>query len=415
MLSNIQTHWHPFDAVPASDSCWAVATGPDGAVYAAACCEYRPGGTVMLMRFDPESGCFVPVLDLARAVDDLPESGRASQCKIHYSLLASRREPILYMATHVSAPPLGRAAYSAWTDWHAPHAFRGAALAAWDVRSGETLWWETLYPREGCRCMCLDEERGLIYSISYPRDHLFVFDLATRRSRDLGRIGSVNAQALVLDSRGRVWTTSDAGHLVCYDPARDRLIHTPTRLPHAPAPQTGWHSVLYDAIADPCEPSIWAVAWNAGPRMVRLWLDEGEWGRAEDLGPLTQPVSPAFPISSGLDHVGGLTFGPDGMLYYVAARWGEALKDAPPLSDGTPRDRQAELWRWDPATGEREPLATLDRPEATSHYISRGALAANGDLFFAACLTPAPVGCFRISGLFPDAPQPLEPELRRWG
>ncbi len=57
---------------------------------------------------------------------------------------------------------------------------------------------------------------------------------------------------------------------------------------------------------------------------MRIWLNEGEWPRVEDLGPATQPRDTSFPIDMYDDHCGGLTFGGDGKLYYVASRWRDA-------------------------------------------------------------------------------------------
>src|SRR5205809_127767 len=81
--------------------------------------------------------------------------------------------------------------------------------------------------------------------------------------RDIGRIGSINAQTLFLDNRHRVWTTDDYGHLVRYDPERDRLERSPFVLPHNPEFQTGWHSVFYDVAPSPKRDCVYAVTWIA--------------------------------------------------------------------------------------------------------------------------------------------------------
>ena len=65
---------------------------------------------------------------------------------------------------------------------------------AFDTATDEMLWWDTLIPREGCRCLLIDEERGLLYALSYPRDHFIIYDLEKRQSRDLGRIGSMEVR-----------------------------------------------------------------------------------------------------------------------------------------------------------------------------------------------------------------------------
>ena len=44
--------WYPFVEHPNSDTCWSLSTGPDGRIYAAACAEGVPGGTVKVMRYN---------------------------------------------------------------------------------------------------------------------------------------------------------------------------------------------------------------------------------------------------------------------------------------------------------------------------------------------------------------------------
>ena len=56
---------------------------------------------------------------------------------------------------------------------------------------------------------------------------------------------------LFTDRKHRVWTTDDYGHLVRYDPEKDRIERSPYVLPHNSLYQTGWHSVFYDAVRAP--------------------------------------------------------------------------------------------------------------------------------------------------------------------
>ena len=261
-------------------------------------------------------------------VDDPADAGRATQCKIHYSFVPSMHDGVLYMATHLSGPPIDLPAYSPWGMWHdKERCFRGSALLAFDTRTDQVLWWDTMIPKEGCRCLLHDEERGLLYSLSYPRDHFFIYDIARRKRRDVGRIGSVNAQALFLDKRHRVLTSNDDGRIVRYDPDKDRLETSPYILPHDPTYQTGWHSVFYDVAPSPDGECVYASTWIANPRLMRIWPNEGDWGRVEDLGPTTQPRDLTLPLSTFLDHCGGLVFGGDGLLYYCASRWREGKTD----------------------------------------------------------------------------------------
>jgi hypothetical protein len=412
--------WYPFADKPDADSCWSLSTGPDGRIYAAACAEGVPGGVVALTRYNRETDSVDYLFDLDEKVDDPRDSGRATQCKIHYSFAPSQADGILYMATHLSGPPIDLPVYSPWNFWHNPErCFRGSALLAFDTRTDKVLWWDTLIPKEGCRCLLLDEERGLLYALSYPRDHFIIYDLAKKTWRDIGRIGSVNAQALFSDRRHRIWTTDDYGHLVRYDPQTDRLERSPFVLPHQRTVQSGWHSVFYDVVAAPTGDCVYAVTWNGGSRLMRIYPDDGEWGHIEDLGPVTPPHDLSIPENFYVDHCGGLTFAADGMLYYGASHWeGEfpANSDKINLVEGpdTPRRVEGVVYRMDPDTLKREEVALLRRPDASSHYISRGAIDSHGDLFFGH-VGKTPVGFFRVA--MPDDRRKKEAHLplRMWG
>jgi len=112
--------WHPFMFHPKSDSCWSLSVGPDGRIYAAACCEHSPGETVVPVRYNEETDAVEPLFEMDRVVDDPRDSGRATQCKIHYSFVPSMGDGVLYMATHLSGPPIDRPAYSPWMSWLDP-------------------------------------------------------------------------------------------------------------------------------------------------------------------------------------------------------------------------------------------------------------------------------------------------------
>ena len=388
-----RTSWYPFTEHKDADTCWSLSVGPDGRIYAAACAESVPGGVVQVVRYNEHRDALDYLFSLGEMVDDPGDSGRATQCKIHYSFAPSMSDGVLYMATHLSGPPIDQPAYSPWLSWHDPkRCFRGSALLAFNTRTDEVLWWETLIPKEGCRCLLHDEERHRLYALSYPRDHFIIFDTRTRTRRDLGRIGSINAQTLFLDRKHRVWTTDDYGHLVRYDPERDRLERSPFVLPHDPEFQTGWHSVFYDVAASPERDCVYAVTWIAAPRLMRIWPDEGDWPRVEDLGLATQKRDPTIPKDTFVDHCGGLVFAGDGQLYFVASRWRDPVHN--PMKD-KPHEREGVVWRLNPATLERQEVAVLEHPTQPAQYVSRGAVDHQGDLFFGNVGT-RPVGVFKV-------------------
>ncbi len=104
--------WYQFTEYPESDSCWAISVGPDGRIYASACNEHTPGGTVKVVRYNEHTDSLDYLFDLDEMVKDQRDSGRATQCKIHYSFAPSMSDGIMYMATHLSGPPIDQPAYS---------------------------------------------------------------------------------------------------------------------------------------------------------------------------------------------------------------------------------------------------------------------------------------------------------------
>ncbi|RPJ59805.1 MAG: hypothetical protein EHM23_12765 [Acidobacteria bacterium] len=406
--------FYPFTDHPNADTCWSLSVGPDGRIYASACAEGSPGGTVKLMRYNEHADKLDCLFDLADKVDDPGDSGRATQCKIHYSFAPSMSDGLMYMATHLSGPPIDLPTYSPWYSWHDPkRCFRGAALVAYDTRKEAIVWWDTLIPKEGCRCLAFDEDRGMLYALGYPRDHFITYDVKTRRRRDIGRIGSINGQAIFLDKKHRAYTTSDYGHLVRYTPEKDRLEWSPEPLPHDRRNQTGWHSVFYDVVASPDRECVYASTWIPQTRLMRIWPNEAEWPRVEDLGPVTQERDLSFPQSMFVDHCGGLTFAADGKLYYVASRWRDARYNPLPPDH---EEREGMVCRLDPGTLKREEVTLLKHPVGTAQYVSRGAVDHHGDLFFGYINHRGkPAGIFKVTMPADRKKENAHLPIRVWG
>ena len=411
--------YHPFAEKPLSDACWSLSAGPDGRIYSAACVEHTGGHSVTVVRYDEKRNAPEYLFDVADVCGDPPDSGRATQCKIHYSFAPSPATDILYCATHLSGPPKDETHYCPWSAWHdRKRAFMGAMLVAYDTKRDAVLWSELMIPREGCRCLALDEARGRLYAITYPRDHFVVYDLKTKTLRDVGRVGSVNCQCIFMDRIGRAYFTDDMGRVNRYDPERERLERLPILYPHA-AYQTGWHGVIYDAVG--CGEAVYMLPWMAGSRLVRYWPMEGPHGRMEDLGLVNQARDESFVISLATDHAGGLVVGGDGRVYFVCSRWKPDIEqpcawNAAP-SDFTAKTAHGDLVAFDPATGKMETVLTLQLgPDAvtSSQYVSRGARDHDGNLYFAH-IGSRPSGFFRVTTPWAKAGSSGHLPLRMWG
>ena len=406
----VDTSFLQFAERPLSDSCWSLHTGPDQKIYAAACAEHSPGETVTVTRHRRCDDSIEYLFDMDRVTGDLRDSGRATQCKIHYSFAPSPATGLLYAATHLSGAPKGETSYNPWAAWHDPRrSFRGAYLAAYDTAKDEIAWTSLMIPKEGCRCLCLDERRECLYALTYPRDHFVLFDLKTKTLKDIGRIGSVNCQCLFSDARGRIFFTNDQGVFMRYDPGTERLESLPLKFPHE-WHQDGWHGVIYDAVADPATGAVYMVPWMVRPHIARYWPEDGQGGRLEDLGPIGLEYDIRNPVSMSVDHAGGLVFGGDGWLYFVRTvnSGGVSLAKAGWGGNGL----AGGLARLNPDTGRVEDLAVLCRPGAASHYVSRGARDASGDLYFGH-VGIKPVGIFHVKMSYTEKPTPVL--LRPWG
>ena len=71
--------FYPFELDTKPDSCWSFHTGPDGRVYAAACCEFVPGEVVHIVRYNGQTDSLDRGVDVAEAVSEPADSGRGAQ------------------------------------------------------------------------------------------------------------------------------------------------------------------------------------------------------------------------------------------------------------------------------------------------------------------------------------------------
>jgi len=397
----------PFDKLPYSDTCWSLIEGPDAKVYVAACCEHSSGGAVYVLRYDPRTEELVYLLDVAEVVGEPATTGRASQCKIHYSMVIDDCG-IMYGATHLSTPAVAEVKYHPFGSFDDPiRSFSGSKLFAFDTASEEVLFTDTIIPWEGCRCMALDQRRRRLYAVGYPRDHFYCYEIDARRSRDLGRLGSVNPQALWIDNEGRVYTTEDYGRIVVYDPDTDALVTSDRSLPHAPY-QDGFHNVAYDVVQVPGADETVGVTWQTDPYFFRFSpVKQGRPHTVESLGPAFPGRTGFEPSNVNLDHVGGLVFGADGRLFYSA--------QVRPMQAS--EELFCELRVMDVETGERQAVGLLE-DQATAErvsYIGRAVRIGPQHLVLGVVMR-RPTGIVHVvldqqwtSGPFQETPR------RRWG
>jgi hypothetical protein len=143
-----------------------------------------------------------------------------------------------------------------WKDLQAPYArFPGGHLYRYDPKQGDAVRYtndsstplEDLgipVPHNTIYAMTLSPDRQVLYGVTYPDAHFFVFDLRTRQTKDLGEFLTYRVysgperhwrsvpRALYCEPKtGDVYTSGDNGFLVRYRPGASALELTTLRLP----------------------------------------------------------------------------------------------------------------------------------------------------------------------------------------
>ena len=302
-------------------------------------------------------------------MNEMPDNGRAPICKIHYSMIPGS-DGKLYCATHFSGPPAGSPVWRPWHTWDDPYRMAsGFHIFTYDPENGAVEDFGIMAPNEGCRAMAMAETRQLLYGVTWPRNHFYVYDIKQKKYSDKGRIGEINPQAIWVDNCGNGYTVDDFGSIIKYDTEAERLFSTGSVLPKAKGCVSDARSV-YDAVPSPDGKSIYGSLWNLEcvPFPERLFRFDFQTGEITDLGRGIEDD-----MEHTLNHIGGLVFGNDDYLYYTASR--------PDRNRRIPF--RMYLFRMHPDTLEKEEICAVDDGEWQSEYISKATRDFAGNLYFA--------------------------------
>ena len=161
--------------------------------------------------------------------------GNRYDAKFHRSMQLTQDGRTLYTATALL--------HDVDRYWEAP----GGGLYKHDIKNGKTTKLGIPIPHNYIQSIAFDEKRGIIYSMHFTPERLSAFDLETKKTRDLGPIGSGmvmgQGENLVLDDSGCVWCGWNAtrawqsqpgadSHRLCkYDPRKGRIVYFDIGLP----------------------------------------------------------------------------------------------------------------------------------------------------------------------------------------
>jgi len=103
----------------------------------------------------------------------------------------------------------------------------GGSIFKFDPASGKIEKMGIPIPHEYIQTISLDRKRKIIYGITYPGSRVFRFDIYTRKTKDLGPIGS-QPERLAIDDEGRFWGSwwdsfKKKLKLFIYNPDKDKM------------------------------------------------------------------------------------------------------------------------------------------------------------------------------------------------
>jgi hypothetical protein len=236
-----------FPGLANMDGNWsAMLAGSDGKVYVGL--AYHGGGG-HLVYYDPGA-------DLMHDVGDLTvlcgEQGlrRGPQSKIH-TKFGEGKDGRIYFATQYGLD-FDFARYAT------PEGYPGGHWMAYDPRSGRTIDFGVGVPHEGMVAGQYDSLYNRIYGVTDPRGHFVYYDVATRSTRDKGRLNNWESlcRSIGVDDRGNVYGSFGRGQIFKYDVKTDEVRELSVRLPirqkgislgrDYTKAETAWRVVVWD-------------------------------------------------------------------------------------------------------------------------------------------------------------------------
>lgn len=353
-------HWEAvvFDQHPAHDTIWSLTLGHDGHVYVGLCLEGTGGGVAQVYQYDTRQRCLRHLADIGQVTGEPPDSGHATQGKIHFSLCHAT-DGKLYGATHCTTPPLGESLWSPLSMWDDPvRSFPGAHIFRYDTLTGEAVDFGVITPHDGIPYLMLDEARERLYGLTYPRSHFFRTDLQGRDFKDYGRLSSWYPISMIFDDAGNLYTSDTNSQIIKYDVAEDRLVFLGTR-PYAHPWNTDSRYSWVTDMARGADGWIYGLTYS-NDHLFRFDPREAR-PVVEDLGPGLPDARTGMLRCMVPDR--------EGHLYYLAQA---ALEQY----HGTV------LVRYDVASGQREAVSRLEL-QGQPYFTWRGVCGADGTLYLA--------------------------------
>ena len=220
------------ETCPNHDTCWDLASSPDGNIYIGACMEHTAGGIAELVQFNTKTRKIRNVANMAEIASEKFGDTHAPQGKIHLSI-CPMKDGIIYGSTHCTTPPIMDRMWDPWAMHTDPtKCFKGARFYRYDPKTEEVLDFGAVVPYEGVSAMVYDEKTDRFFAGTFPKAHVYSWDKRGRDIIDLGRASEHYILSFIKYSDSNIYFTDYYGRLHFIDPLKMKIKYSDFKLKH---------------------------------------------------------------------------------------------------------------------------------------------------------------------------------------
>lgn len=220
------------ETCPNHDTCWDLASSPDGNIYIGACMEHTAGGIAELVQFNTKTKKIRNVANMAEVAGEIYGDTHAPQGKIHLSI-CPMEDGIIYGSTHCTTPPIMDRMWDPWAMHTDPtRCFKGAHFYKYDPKTDEVLDFGVVVPYEGVSTMVYDEKTDRFFAGTFPKSHVYSWDKRGRDIIDFGRVSEHYILSFVKYLDGNIYFTDYYGRLHFIDPSKMKIVYSNIKLNH---------------------------------------------------------------------------------------------------------------------------------------------------------------------------------------
>lgn len=302
-----------FPGLEQMDGNWAALfPSSDGKVYVGL--AYHGGGG-HLVYYNSKADAMHDVGDLTELCGE-SNLHRGPQSKIH-AKFGEGKDGRIYFGTHGGI-------WWNYARFGTSEGYPGQHWMAFDPKTGRVDDFGIGVPNEGINTGAYDPQFNRIYGLTHPRGHFVYYDVAARKTGDLGRVDNWESigRTLGIDDQGNVYGSFGHGQIFKYDPRTDRVTQLTVRVPIREKgislgrdywkSETAWRTVVWDRETR----RFYGVDESA----TILFSFDPYAGRDGEVRRLDQLAIPGFEDRRNVPYATlSLTLGHDRKLYYGAA------------------------------------------------------------------------------------------------